>query len=75
MAHLWAAELDNPGTGTGATHAIASSKKRSADTDMDRPHGPGLYPVLAYRIDHTGLSHMERKNDVLHWKIGVLEER
>ena len=72
---MWTAKLGNVGTSKGATHAIDSNYKRFADANMDRPHGSGLYPVLASRSDCTGLSYMERKNDVLYWKIGILEKR
>ena len=72
---MWTAKLGNVGTSKGATHAIDSNYKRFADANMDRPHGSGLYPVLASRSDHTGLSYMEWKNDVLYWKIGILEKR
>ncbi len=72
---MWTAKLGSVGTSKGATHAIDNNYKRFADANMDRPHGSGLYPVLASRSDHTGLSYMEWKNDVLYWKIGILEKR
>jgi hypothetical protein len=75
IAHDWAAEPDNLSTCNGATHAIGNNDKQSADAIVDRPHVSGLYPVLASRSDHPGLSDMEWKNDVLHWRIGTLNER
>ncbi len=72
---MWTAELGNVGTSKGETHATDNNCKRFADANMDRPHGSGLYPVLASRSDNTGLSYMEWKNDVLYWKIGILEKR
>ena len=72
---MWTAKLGSVGTSKGATHAIDSNDKRFADANMDRPHRSGLYPVLAYRPDYTGLFYRERKNDVLYWKIGILEKR
>ena len=72
---MWTSKLDNVGSNKGATHAIDNNYKRFADANMDRPHGTGLYLILASRSDFTGLSYMEWKNDVLHWKIGTLEKR
>ena len=72
---MWTAELGNVGTNKGATHATDDNFKRFADANMDRPHGTGLYPLLASRSDFTGLSYMEWKDDVLHWKIRTLEKR
>ncbi len=52
---MWTAKLGSVGTSKGENHAIDNNYERFADANMDRPHGSGLYPVLASRSDYTGL--------------------